>query len=481
MRVQLSALRHRSAIHGLPSAIAHAACRSSGGPRAVVAVTPDASKHGLEYSVDDQPNSGRLCPGLCAVILAQYWRPRRRSPARVQCQADRLNAGESSKLPREVLATMLERARRQGEDLERAAAHRLSGSPSVDFLRRLSGQVPSNFIRIGEASHGTHEFYRIRGEITKRLIREHGFAAITARKTRFTRMPIGSTDMYGDAGAIETRARRWHGLTAFRMGCGETRTCSTSLAGFVSTTIASPPPSASGSTVSISTACTRLWMPCSATFRLVDPDAAARARARYACFDRFGVRSAELWLRGLTRTERDLRAPEVVCQLVELRRAVRGVCESRRTARGGRSLLCAARDAQVVRDAGAVLSRHVWEPRGFVELARPAHEREPPVTAGSFWAGNARAPRSSYGRTDPHAWERRSRDGEWAPTVSSTSGSWYGSATGGMRWPWASPRMAEPSRRPQTGAESRAAESGSPSPGVRVTRRCSTAWEWAMS
>src|ERR1035437_758207 len=31
---------------------------------------------------------------------------------------------------------------------------------------------------IGEASHGTHEFYRIRAEITKRLIREKGFSAV---------------------------------------------------------------------------------------------------------------------------------------------------------------------------------------------------------------------------------------------------------------------------------------------------------------
>ena len=106
-----------------------------------------------------------------------------------------------------------------------------------------------------------------------------------------------------------------------------------------------------------------------------------RARqARYACL-MVSRRSAELWLRGLTRIERDLRAPEVVSQLVELRRAVAAYAN-----RDGRlaadDLFFAQQNAQVVRDAGAVLSRHVWEPRGFVELARPAHEREPPVTAG---------------------------------------------------------------------------------------------------
>ncbi len=34
------------------------------------------------------------------------------------------------------------------------------------------------YVLIGEATHGTHEFYRTRAEITKRLIREHGFSAV---------------------------------------------------------------------------------------------------------------------------------------------------------------------------------------------------------------------------------------------------------------------------------------------------------------
>lgn len=36
----------------------------------------------------------------------------------------------------------------------------------------------SRFVLIGEASHGTHEFYEIRAKITKRLIREKGFTAV---------------------------------------------------------------------------------------------------------------------------------------------------------------------------------------------------------------------------------------------------------------------------------------------------------------
>ena len=36
----------------------------------------------------------------------------------------------------------------------------------------------SPLVLIGEASHGTHEFYRERAQITKRLIMEKGFIAV---------------------------------------------------------------------------------------------------------------------------------------------------------------------------------------------------------------------------------------------------------------------------------------------------------------
>src|SRR5947199_9572932 len=36
----------------------------------------------------------------------------------------------------------------------------------------------ARFVLIGEASHGTHEFYHERAQITKRLIQEKGFRAV---------------------------------------------------------------------------------------------------------------------------------------------------------------------------------------------------------------------------------------------------------------------------------------------------------------
>ena len=50
------------------------------------------------------------------------------------------------------------------------AAHPLVGALE-DFDPLMARVGDARFVLIGEASHGTHEFYRIRAEITKRLIR----------------------------------------------------------------------------------------------------------------------------------------------------------------------------------------------------------------------------------------------------------------------------------------------------------------------
>src|SRR6201989_2477861 len=59
----------------------------------------------------------------------------------------------------------------------REAARPLTGSAGdYDPLMEVIGDA--RFVLLGEASHGTHEFYRARSEITKRLILEKGFAAL---------------------------------------------------------------------------------------------------------------------------------------------------------------------------------------------------------------------------------------------------------------------------------------------------------------
>ena len=59
----------------------------------------------------------------------------------------------------------------------RRSAHSLTGE-STDFDPLLTLIGDSRFVLIGEATHGTHEFYRLRAQITKRLIMEKGFNAV---------------------------------------------------------------------------------------------------------------------------------------------------------------------------------------------------------------------------------------------------------------------------------------------------------------
>src|SRR5207249_10082234 len=86
-------------------------------------------------------------------------------------------------------------------------AHPLTGSATdYDSLLELIGDA--HFVLLGEASHGTHEFYRERARITRRLIEEKGFHAVAIegdwpdayRVNRFVR------DLGEDAFAIEALA-----------------------------------------------------------------------------------------------------------------------------------------------------------------------------------------------------------------------------------------------------------------------------------
>ncbi|HTU82193.1 MAG TPA: erythromycin esterase family protein, partial [Candidatus Acidoferrales bacterium] len=83
------------------------------------------------------------------------------------------------------------------------------GEHDLDPLLEMVGDAP--FVFLGEATHGTHEFYRTRAEITKRLIAERGFSAVCVEGDwpdayRINRYVRGAGD---DAEAIDS-------LTGFR-------------------------------------------------------------------------------------------------------------------------------------------------------------------------------------------------------------------------------------------------------------------------
>src|SRR5438309_6200111 len=59
----------------------------------------------------------------------------------------------------------------------RETAHRLTGV-SQDYDPLIDRIGNARFVLLGEASHGTHEFYHERAQITQRLIKEKGFTAV---------------------------------------------------------------------------------------------------------------------------------------------------------------------------------------------------------------------------------------------------------------------------------------------------------------
>ena len=169
-------------------------------------------------------------------------------------------------------------------DIVRTRAQRLNGDPH-DYDALIDAIGDAGFVLIGEATHGTHEFHRERARITQRLIVEHGFTAVAVEADwpdacRVNRYIRGYS---GDSSAVEA-------LDDFgRFPVWMWR--NTDVVNFVSwlrshnETI---PPEARAGFYGLDLYSLRSSI--EAVLRYldrVDPNAAARARARYGCFDQF--------------------------------------------------------------------------------------------------------------------------------------------------------------------------------------------------
>jgi erythromycin esterase-like protein len=231
-------------------------------------------------------------------------------------------------------------------DAVRAAAVPLEGG-SDDYDRLLDLIGDAGLVLLGEASHGTREFYRERARITRRLLDEKGFSLVAVEADwpdayRVNRWVRGESADATALGALEDFRRfpRWmwrnrevldfvEWLRARNAGLPRDRQ-----AGFYGLDLYS------------------LFTSMEAVVGFldeVDPLAAARARRRYACFDHFGEDTqaygyaAEL---GLARSCEDA----AVAQLVELQREM-----GRLARRDGRipedELFFTEQNARLVRNA----------------------------------------------------------------------------------------------------------------------------------
>jgi erythromycin esterase-like protein len=195
--------------------------------------------------------------------------------------------------------------------------------PAVEIVRAnalpieklLEAIGEARLVLIGEASHGTHEFYRIRAELTQALIRERGFTHVAVEADwpdayRANRWVRGLSKERGPEAALEdfTRFPRWmwrnaevvaflRWLRAHNAGRPEGERT-----GFYGLDLYS---------------LHRSIEHVLAYLDKVDPEAAARARERYACFEMFGEDpQAYGWAStlGMSKTCED----EVTAQLVDM-------------------------------------------------------------------------------------------------------------------------------------------------------------------
>src|SRR6476646_8255964 len=98
------------------------------------------------------------------------------------------------------------------ETYVRQLARPLSVAADLDPLVERIGNA--RFVLLGEASHGTSEFYTWRAELSKRLILEHGFSFIAVEGDwpdcyRVNRYVKGMADGSRDAEAVLHAFERW--------------------------------------------------------------------------------------------------------------------------------------------------------------------------------------------------------------------------------------------------------------------------------
>ncbi len=204
-------------------------------------------------------------------------------------------------------------------DTVRSFAHTLTGSAD-DYDPLMNRIGDARFVLLGEASHGTHDFYHNRAQITQRLIEEKGFMAVAVEGDwpdayRVNRYVRGTSD---DSFAVEA-------LSDFRR-FPAWMWRNTDVVEFIEWQRAHNDALPNGSTKSgfYGLDLYSLHASMDAVLRYlekVDPEAAKRAKARYACFDHFGKDTQVYGFLTGTGVKESCR-DQVVSELVDLRSRV---------------------------------------------------------------------------------------------------------------------------------------------------------------
>jgi erythromycin esterase-like protein len=198
----------------------------------------------------------------------------------------------------------------------RAVARSIASDAAYDRLVEMAGAAQC--VLIGEASHGTHEFYETRAQLTKRLIQEKGFRAVGLEADwpdtfRVHRFVTGRTQ---DANANDALSdfRRFPGwmwrntvtleFIEWLRAWNAERSIEDGFAGIYGLDL-----------YSMHTSIEAVL----GYLDKVDPLSARRARFRYACFDHFGEDPQHYGLATVAGGAEPCES-EVIDQLIDLRR-----------------------------------------------------------------------------------------------------------------------------------------------------------------
>jgi erythromycin esterase-like protein len=280
-----------------------------------------------------------------------------------------------------------------------------------DRLMELVGDA--RFVLIGEATHGTHEFYRERAQITKRLIREKGFQAVAVeadwpdayRVNRYVRGRGGDVEA---TDALEGFKRfptlMWRNADVLDF-IGWLRDHNDSVG----------PGTPKVGFYGLDLYSLRASMEAVIAYlRRVDPEAAERARQRYACFDLYGDEPQAYGLAAMLRVGHTCEN-EVITQLIDLRRNA-----AEYSLRDGRiaedDFFFAEQNARLVRDA-EVYYRTMYRGEASSWNLRDRHMAETLDALVGFLGRSGSSPKVVVWAHNSHLGDARATEmggrGEW--------------------------------------------------------------------
>ncbi|MEO8160557.1 MAG: erythromycin esterase family protein, partial [Arenimonas sp.] len=287
------------------------------------------------------------------------------------------------------------------------AARRISSARDYEPLLERAGGA--QVVMIGEASHGTQQFYAVRAELTRRLIEEKGFRLLmleadwpdALRAHRYAGGDVPEKDAAAALGdfrrfpswmwrnTVMTEFLSW--LRSWNRGHPQART------GLFGMDLYSLHSSMALVLEYLDT---------------VDPYAARRARVRYSCFDAFGDDPLRYGMATAVGRAESCEA-EAVAQMVELRRHYGSLVEARNP-RSEDEFFYAEQNARLVKNAEAYY-RSMFRGREQSWNLRDAHMTETLVALlGHFGAGRDKAVVWAH---NSHLGDARATDmarrGEW--------------------------------------------------------------------